>query len=258
MVRSEPFGAFAIASIAKYVDEVLVTDTGSESEYIDALEYIQNAFPKGRIKIEYKQIENAQNWSIDECGTISNDNSSASELLGNIRRAQHNKSNGEIIWLLDGDEVYTDCFAYFISRSVPSFSSNNQLVSLHLPFVDFLNLEKDVRYIHKMGRIFKRDKTIIQGNFPKEMHCDLEGNPLNSYCMNNGNIHFEWDNYNEGDFVFHLESIKAPHRKPLTKYGEYTGRWPEVFERYKDVPEMHRPIEKFVQERICDANGKLR
>ena len=250
LARSEPFLCFGISSIARFADEIIIMDSGSEPKYIRAIEKLMELH--SNIRLEQFAIENAQGWVFDQelsrqgkfpCRyTHSN---KTNKKLGDLRRLAHSQSKGEVIWLLDGDEIYGDEMATAISNYIHNtftYPSKQNYVSIHLPFMDFIDCTGKVRLLHSMGRIFKRLKTECKQDFLEEMHCDLEGKVLTTASQNNINILYT---PNSNLFVYHMGPIVKPWRRKLNINAQWNGPWPEVFERLKIYPEIYDLIRPF-------------
>ncbi len=173
MLRAEPLAYFAIISAIDVADEVIIANTGPTDDiYYEPLLFLSQKFPKIVLQ-NYEIDSDAHCWENKEKG-IDKVNEKAGIQLGDIRRKSHCNSTGDIIYVVDGDEVISDNFALKIKYSiVPYFSSQDHLVAAHFPFVDFLDKDH-VRLYHNMGRLFKKDRTELLGNYPTEMDYNKE------------------------------------------------------------------------------------
>jgi hypothetical protein len=232
LIRDEPFAFYGLASVAPYVDEIILVDTGSDKKYLDSLEVACKEWP--HIKFFSKPIpKSAHGWQVRD-GQVVNADKSAGEFLGDMRRWMHEESKGDVIWILDGDEIYNDEFAQWIG----AFASNNKvgflssfyssIYAAHVPVYDFLD-KTAIRLKHNMGRLFKKDKTEIKSHYPFEMHHVKGGSCITNNHPNNFNTP------EHHGFVYHMEAIVKPHRKEITRTPlEYHGTFPEVLERYNE------------------------
>lgn len=238
MVRDEPFAALGLLSIIDYADNALIYDTGSTDGTYEQLQKIEKLFPD---KIILKRIElpNGQTWSYKDGDGVSNLSQEASETLGKLRRDMHLECDGEIVWLLDGDEVYYN----ELSVGLKAIIDKNLLgkVAIFPPFIDLHSNGYDIRLLHDMGRIFLKDETYVNGDFGYETH----------YAKStNKNIN-NWDRYslvirperNHMPCVLHFESPVKPWRKHQSNFGKFQFKFPEVF--YKPEYQEFVPYDKF-------------
>lgn len=244
IVLNESFAFYSLASVAPYVDEIIVTDTGSEPEFIRPLEIAAETF--SNLKLYKVNFENGgHEWKIRPGHDIElhSNFTTLGPKLSALRQHQNDEAKNSVIWLLDGDEIYSDKLAKYISQNiVPFFLEQPNIYCAHIPFIDF-NSKTEIRQYHKMGRLFKRDNVKLVGDFPKDMFYAIQpdGNLtcLSSEHPNNINV-----NDQEGS-VFHLETMLKPERKEYMKHSIYDGQWPEVIERYRD--EKFAPCYKLIQ-----------
>ena len=238
MVRNEPFSALGLLSIINYADNVLIYDTGSTDNTYENLQKVHGLFPD---KITLKQVDlpDGQTWVYRDGEGVSNLSESASVTLGKLRRDMHDECDGDIIWLLDGDEVYYDELA----KAVPSLAADNLKgkACVFMPFVDLRFDGLNVRLNHDMGRLFNKSKTYINGEFGFETHYDK---------VRNKNIN-NWDECslvirpgpNHIPCVLHFESPVKPWRKNQTNLGPFKFNLPEVF--YQEEYKQFIPFDKY-------------
>lgn len=235
MIRDEPLAFYAIASVAPYVDEVLVVDTGSDPKYLEPLHKAKELFPN--IILHETKIANAHGWRRVDGNTVDVDDD-AGKILGDMRRCMHTSSKNPIVMILDGDEVYSDkCAQYVCTTLAQNLLNNANLEAAYVPFVDLLD-KNTVRHMHDMGRLFKKEKTHIHGNYPHEMHysstinwCLLLGDNERVICVPD----------TLKVFATHYEAIIKPHRKPAIKMCEFKSPQPEVFARYPEFWPLLEP-----------------
>ena len=238
MVRNEPFSALGLLSIINYTDNVLIYDTGSTDNTYENLLKVKELFPD---KITLKQVDlpDGQTWSYRDGEGVSNLSEQASVTLGKLRRDMHEECDGDIIWLLDGDEVYYDELA----KAVPSLVADNLKgkVCVFMPFVDLRFDGLNVRLNHDMGRLFNKAGTYINGEFGFETHYDK---------IRNKNIN-NWDECSlvirpgphHMPCVLHFESPVKPWRKNQTNLGAFKFKLPEVF--YQEEYKQFIPFDKY-------------
>ncbi len=235
MVRDEPLAFYALASVAPYVNEVLVVDTGSSEEFLEPLYRAKELFPN--IVIHETKIANAHSWRRVDGNTVDVDDT-AGKLLGDLRRWMHNQSKNPIVMILDGDEVYSDkCAEYSCTTLAQKVLDNPALECAYVPFIDLLDV-RTVRHMHDMGRLFKKDKTHLHGNYPHEMHysntinwCLLLGDDERVICIDD----------QLKLFACHYEHLIKPKRKPPTNLCPFTSNHPEVFTRYPEFWHLLEP-----------------
>lgn len=236
MVRDEPYAQFGLMSILDYVDEALVCDTGSTDGTFEELQELTAHNPK--IKLSRVNLANAHGWvQSDLDKTVE---WSVSTPLGDVRRKLHNDSQGEIIWLLDGDEVYYDGFAAKVKWFI-DYSFHNELDCVCLPFVDLTSDGKYVRHWHHMGRLFRRDTTEVCGGYPIEMHRAKGSNV--DLAPGQHNVKLFCPTTSMKDRVLHFESVVKPWRKPQNKMFSFNEYWPEVFDKMESN-RVNVPIRK--------------
>lgn len=252
MVRDEPFIYFALKSIESFVDEFVICDTGSTD---DTVPQIESFIKESKVPVCFEQmfLEDAHGWKLKDLDNTVNYN--VAKDLGDIRRQLHDNSFYKWIWLLDGDEVYTDNLARFcnyLTRTVPE-----TIDAIFPPFLDLMpkeglgkildNLVTEhskydpstpnkkthrIRHKHNMGRLFRKDRVECIGNYPTEMH-RVKNSSIDLSPGQPNTITIEPKKFS--DYVFHFESIIKPWRKaPHEMIGETDGYLPEVFDKYPD------------------------
>ncbi len=224
MVRNEPFIFHAIASVVNFVDEVIVTDTGSTDDTVERIEKAIKIWPDKVIFNKYN-YDDAHGWVAKDLDNTVNWDTGI--LLGNVRREQHAASKGEYTWILDGDEVYHYQLADFVRKVIDGGETPN---AIFLPFIDFVIDTTHIRQYHHMGRLFKKDKVEITGKYPAEMH-RLIGSNKDLAPGDKGTIKVDAP---DEDKVCHFESLIKPWRKPKTIVGRFHHSLPEVFKEYPD------------------------
>jgi glycosyltransferase involved in cell wall biosynthesis len=228
MVRNEPFIFHALASVAPFVDEIIIHDTGSTDDTVSKIERAIKLWPD---KIKFKQVKlpDAHAWVASDLDKTVN--WEVGKVLGNIRREQHESSKGKYTWILDGDEVYPSPLAAFVSTLVADIINQCKLVNaIFIPFLDFVLDTRKVRQYHSMGRVFLKDTVEITGSYPVEMH-RLKGSKKD-LCP--GDLNTISLNAPDEEKCFHFESLVKPWRKTDCIVGTYHGKLPEVFEKFPE------------------------
>lgn len=229
MIRDEPLAFYAIASVAPYVDEVLVVDTGSDPKYLEPIRRTKELFPN--VILHETIIENAHGWRRVD-GETRDVCENAAPLLGDMRRCMHKSSKNPIIMILDGDEIlHTKCAEYVTGPFAKQLLDSPTLECCYIPYIDLFD-KNNVRHFHDMGRLFKKDKTYCFGQFPHEMHYSSTIN----WCLlagDNERVLMMDDRLKL--FACHYEFLVKPHRKPANKIAPFTNTHPEVFETYREL-----------------------
>lgn len=236
MVRDEPFLFYGLCSLAPYVNEILVVDTGSKPELFESIVLAQTLFPC--IQIIQIPLEDAHKWTAKgpEHDIIQNVNENVAWKLGDIRRAMHKQAKYEVVWVLDGDEIYNDDFSKGLCEVINQKFISSDDIAIFLPFIDLLDKDT-IRHKHRMGRIFKKSSTDITDRYPLEMHFDCK---RNKYLTDGGQNSCAIDEKN--GFVYHYEHLVKPWRKLPNNVGKFEEKHPEVFEKYRDLIKEKSPI----------------
>lgn len=242
MIRDEPFAVYGLASIIDYIDEAIVVDTGSMDGTFEELQEFAKNYPS-KIILEQRDIENCHNWNISGSGDnqvkTENLKKEAAQALGDTRRYMHEKSSGEFIWIIDGDEVYFKILAEQVRDIVQTNMSNADI--LFIPFADYIDKIGTIRQIHDMGRIFRKDVTDIKGIYPTEMHFNKVTNNMYYAGCDRSLMIEPTCGFN---FVQHYECIIKPYRKERRHVQEIPKVLPEVFEQLIDkFPRVKKYIE---------------
>lgn len=224
MIRNEPFAPYGLMAVVPYVNEVIITDTGSSSEFLEPLADICYKYP--HVKFNQVECPDGHGWQ-RLANETTNCNEEAGVILANVRRKQQEDSQNNLIWVLDGDEIPTDSLVqYVISRVVPIMNDINNLDCVYLPVIDLAD-KNTIRQIHSMGRIFKKDKVWLKGDFPHEQHhSKLDNWPLLPGDGKSAEIELKFGH------ILHLESVLKPHRKTEMRKGPYNFKPPEVLNRF--------------------------
>lgn len=205
MVRNEPFAVFALASIAQFADEILIYDTGSDDgTYEQLIKFSREKLVEKNIVFKRKVLPDGHKWvNTEKSPLIFNMDKSVSKALGDIRREMQAASNGDFIWILDGDEVYHFLAGEACRQIIDADLQGKDSASLW--FLDLINA-KEVRHYHQMGRIFRKNAVEVRGDYPCEMHTSLKTGlilePKDGIMVPN----HSWP-------VCHYESIVKPWRK---------------------------------------------
>ncbi len=91
---------YALSSVLHLAERILICDTGSQDKTIDII----NSFRDKRIKFESKVVNDPK-------------------YIGKIRQEQIEKTKTEWIWVVDGDEIYTDELCQEIIEIIESYGS---------------------------------------------------------------------------------------------------------------------------------------
>ena len=219
---------YGIASLAPIVKRCLVTDTGSTDGTWEALNELKELFPQ--IEIERVVVPDSRDWGWnDNTLTI---NFEQTEALASIRQSHIDKTETDVCWLLDGDEVYCEgtikrikYFLYDLEKAI------------YVPFLHFAQDHEHTAYGFPFyGRIFATEGLSIQGKYPDEQHCS-NGDPL--FPNSEGVMTLTPDIIHP---VHHYQMVYKPHRRNLRDVIPYQGIQPEVFsdERIKDLIKRNR------------------
>ena len=234
MIRDEPLAFYAIASVAPYVDEVLVVDTGSDPKYLEPVRRAKELF--SNVVLHETTVANAHGWRRVDGETRDVDDD-AGKILGDLRRCMHNQSKNPIVMILDGDEVYgTGVAEYVTGEYAKKVLDNPKLECGYVHFFDLLDKD-NIRHIHEMGRIFKKDKVYIHSFYPHECHYSKE----TSWILLPGDERVICIDDNLKLAACHYEAIVKPWRKPMIKHCAFNGKHPEVFAQYHDLVKKELP-----------------
>jgi len=148
-------------------------------------------------KIQFTQTKldfNEHEWSVKNLREMIKENR-GKRSVGTIRQEQIDATDTEYFMVLDGDEVYYNETAKQIPQFIKQMKTN---ICGFMPLTWYVN-ENQIHYCYSpVGRIFKTDRIIMNGNSPNEMHCDIQTHKPISLQDNNvtefitlGFAHFE-------------------------------------------------------------------
>lgn len=157
---------FSIQSILSYVDELLITDTGSTDHTIEIIESIKS--PKIKLSLT-KVISRAD--------------------VTHIRQSQLQMTTNRWIWIVDGDEIYPQSTA----KECVKATTNNQYEGVVVRRYDLLGdiYHRQVESVgsynlfgqkgHLLIRLINQDKVqglTYRGDYPNEGFFDKKGNSI--------------------------------------------------------------------------------
>lgn len=164
MIRDEPLIYFTLFYPCKYADRVIIWDTGSEDDTLEDIYALKKIYK--HIEIYESKLESAHNWSLNKMNEFGKGPSYHE--IGDIRRKMHAMSDTDIVWLIDGDELYSDSVANQAQAFAEVMPPNK-----HCGFFQFVDLIYNFGYAHQMhymGRLFRQKDIEILHGYPGEMH----------------------------------------------------------------------------------------
>lgn len=238
MTRNEPTVPFAILSIINYIDKIIVIDTGSTDETYQELRVVQKMYPQ-KIILEQRFLEDGQNWSVSG-GQVHTTgiSESTSIALGDIRREMLERSNSEWVITLDSDEIYEESLIRCVRNYINKDCYGN--IAMFLPFMDLIRNIKQIRHLHWMGRVYRKNMVDIRGNFPYEQH----HNKLTGECLEYWSNDVKKVEFSEG-LIFHFESLVKVGRKEDRVIEQNNRPLPSIIDKYK---EQFPRIKKYIGE----------
>lgn len=222
MVRNEPFAVYGVLSIINYISKITIIDTGSTDGTYEELQELQKQF-KSKIVLEQRNLEDGHNWNINNNNHVDSSGvpPHVSKALGDIRRELHDRAESDWVLTLDGDEVWPETLIDHVRSVVYQNACGNN--AIFLPFIDFIIDCTMIRQIHLMGRVYRKDITVIKGNFPYEMH----HNKLTGHCYGITS----YDSFvvkTQHGFVNHFECLLKPFRKAKNIVAHNGHQLPQV------------------------------
>lgn len=220
MVRDEPLAVSALRAVLPFCDEMVVVDTGSRAElYRELVDFKRENDQK--IKIHTLELPDATGWKYSElpvdfqfpCSEIHN------LMIGT--------SKAKLIWIVDGDEVYSKDAAADIRKVANEWPET--VVAAQVPLVWMASMEDQVEECDPQVsgftfRLFRREGFEVKGSFPHEQ--GWNGQP----------IHDKRDDIVTLKHCFpflHFEPMLKPWRRTVLQTKKFRGRFPEVLEGMK-------------------------
>lgn len=248
VVRDEqPTIGWALLSVAPFVKEVLVCDTGSTDRTIEIVEFVNGI--THNIKLTKRNLPDVRGWS-----TYNNWDKEIkrSSEITEIKNKMFRTANAEFILILDGDEVWYEKDVYLINRYIDKMNDTNKdylFVPFHwvdneldmectmadfgIPSVDF----RGYAVTPRSGRLFRKEESFfLKGPIPNEV-----GYYKGKQICDDG----EMSLYASDMIGFlHYEIPFKPWRRKSIKKEPIKFGFPEVFSRYPNILGLSAPIGK--------------
>lgn len=172
IVKDEPFVYYAIKSVYREVDKILLWDTGTtDPSSKESLEQILKEDIEEKIDFRVFEIESkiGHDWDIYNFGSKIAENKGKFG-VSHLRQKQIDETTSEYFLILDGDEIwYEGALTSALQddrMQDPSWSCG------FVPNVWYAKPEVIFKY-DLYGRIFRTEKVIMDGaEFPNEMHIE--------------------------------------------------------------------------------------
>lgn len=179
---------FAINSVLPYVDSFLITDTGSTDKTVEIIKSINSD------KIIFNQTK-----------------VNSREDVTNVRQAQIDNTNTKWIWIVDGDEVYTDSGAKEIVSTISNPKYNAVVVRRYDLLGDIYHKQDETvgsynmfgQSGHLLIRLLDKDKLLglyVRGEYPLESYYFADGKCVNDIDKN--------EVYISSNYLYHAMYLK--------------------------------------------------
>lgn len=198
LIRNEEnFIKDSILSIAEFVDEIIVFDTGSKDKTVEMLKSLD--MPK--IKLHELGEQNPQQ-------------------LGMLRNKMIDLVKTDWFWLVDGDEIYGDD-AYLVKDKIKTIPEN--IHRLQIKVIDLIK-NPNLVYSKYVGKIFRAKKIMFAGEYPFE-------NPV---CKDDKNIDLNSISAKLDSQIrcFHMCYFPRSSKDLEVKYGRHWRRLPFPLQLY--------------------------
>lgn len=227
----ERFIWYAINSVIDYLDEIMVWDTGSKDRTIEIIELIKNSNPKVTTKL----------FKVGE------------KEIQNIRQMMLEETNGDWIFILDGDEIWWNDSILALRHETLDLKYD-VIVSPNFMLVgDIYHHQEEAAGRYKIGdreghfniRAIKNTLGLhVEGIYPDEAFVDAKGTKVQDYPKDR--IYFSKYPYLHASF---LQRSRKNARKIKYEIGEEFAAdfyYPEVFfqEKLDIVPDIWEPMDK--------------
>lgn len=229
MVRNEnPIVFYALMSILPVVQHMIIADTGSTDGTVQLLESIKVQFPEKDIQLWKMHLPDSTKWKCNERIT-------PNFALSECRKQMIYHTKTPYVWVLDGDEVYTDSAADRVAQTFLDWPLGIRCIYIPLIWfaIDRFHLAdvcKPVTY-PRACRLFETKGLTVEGLFPGELHAYKDGiiHPGDARTGVLGNV----------SPIFHYELVQKPYRRELVSTIPFTGKQPEVFEHEYENTNLH-------------------
>jgi len=234
MIRDEnKYIGPCLLSTAPYVDEIIITDTGSTDGTIEIVEFIIANFLQD-VNVRFEKI------NVDAHVDMSYEKDDSDSLkggleLGDIRRRHIKETKTKFVWIVDGDEVYPDHAIQNIKMATDMLVSNEGLNCCYIPFLWTNNGGREIveqtdgcDLYTLTGRIFRADKLWCVGKWGNEMHT-YAGRIL--YSHSRGVIKSQC----KKPLMFHYSLEQKPNRRTITRSIPNPYAKPEAISRWEAI-----------------------
>jgi len=241
MVRNDEATIFeSLVSAGRVADQVVVFDTGSTDKTLEAVEAAMKELDKPFFLNVLEDIPDLSTFSYKGGSFL------PSYKLADVRNQMVKISDGDWIWVVDADEVYTDCDADFIRGWVDRTDKEAGFVPLVWMCWDGSHIIRTADppvYFHS-GRLFKKNGShgLVQckGHFPGESyfrgkHQIVGGDPSSEVLrLPNGGYR-------------HYECVTKPFRRRILSHTPFNNPKPEALDRrphyanWMEIPKLPIP-----------------
>jgi len=226
MIRNEPFVYYAVKSIYKYVDIILLYDTGSDDEHtIEDIYKLLDEDDQKKIRFKVHEIETDETkWKVGQARATAKNNEGKKGKWW-VRRKMIEDTKTEYFMILDGDEVYyEDTIKEIVNVVIPHWSKNKLCGFVTLNW--FMDLEHVFKQ-SKSGRFFVTDKIGMTESSPNECHTVKA---TGSRIILSSDCSFL---INKGTPYAHFEKMLKPWRR-IVSHNDiklFNGQLPKVMQK---------------------------
>lgn len=221
VIRNEPLIYKAIMAVYKYVDKILIYDTGSDDTI--TLQLIEQLIREDYDnKITFKQVEidfEEWKWNTSNINSVI-DNNRGKKGVGYWRKKQIEDTTTSHFLIVDGDEVHYEQSIKAIRNAVDNWDYDKICGFCHLIWL--ADMEGNIFNCYSpVGRIFLTEYVGMTDISPNEMHTNL----MTDQAITKS----DWTSFVVNDSIFaHFEHpLKPWRRNVLTITGKI--ELPEVF-----------------------------
>jgi hypothetical protein len=263
LARYEPFIVYAVESVVKYANKILLYDTGSrDAEFpdytISDCEMLANKYPDKVVFKEFK-TEDETPWNLDTLGDfkarMAGKSGKGAVRKKHIEDTDPNEFSHFLV--VDADEIYYEETIAKIKNTIIN-ENWGKILNYRVPLIWYY--DKDTYFdIGHTGRIFITKKTDMHIGSPGEMHCEKGTGSVFNYS--DGTLKVREDL----KYVTHWETYLKRWRRPVDKslMRSRKEELPEVmiddmsyFERFEK--ELKGPREEYYKEKQKKLFGSFR
>lgn len=251
MVRDEENTiGWAIHSVAPFVKEVIICDTGSMDLTLTIIKECQKKH--SNIRLIQKPLPSEHQWgfnrSYDVCGVQAKDNIQAKNRieLGKIRQFLVQETTTPWMMIVDGDEIWHRESMRTIIDFIKNPSNVKDKDCLFVPLI-WISRNPHFYCVHtkpaiytNTGRIFRVDGLSILGGYPNEM-AFYNGQQMSRHFPSALELDIPYP-------MFHYEPMFKPWRREILEDRRIPIKYPQSLIRYITICGIKSPISVYIND----------